>query len=155
MDFRITGLDGARFAHLFGLDDEALAHHNACRRVADSHPGYPDRIALDDAAPGERLLLVNHLHHDVANPYRASHAVYVREGGAERFDAIGRVPPSLRSRLLSLRAFDAAGMLQTADVVDGRELEALIERLFAEPGVAYLHAHYARPGCYAARIDRA
>jgi hypothetical protein len=27
--------------------------------------------------------------------------------------------------------------------------------MLADPHVAYLHAHYAKPGCYAARIDRA
>jgi type I restriction enzyme, R subunit len=42
-----------------------------------------------------------------------------------------------------------------ADVVDGKEAEAAIERFFANPQVAYIQAHYARPGCYAARIERA
>jgi len=153
-DFRITGLEASRFAHLFGLDDEALARQQARRCVADSQPGYPDRIELRDAAPGETLLLVNHVHHDVANPFRASHAVYVLEGATRRFDAAGCVPESLRTRLLSLRAFDGDGMMCDADVVEGRELETAIERFFAEPKVAYLHAHYARRGCYAARIDR-
>jgi hypothetical protein len=41
------------------------------------------------------------------------------------------------------------------ELVDGRELEGAIERLFADPNAAYLHVHYAAPGCYAARIDRA
>jgi hypothetical protein len=41
-----------------------------------------------------------------------------------------------------------------ADLVDGREIEGLIGRLFGDPRVAYLHAHYAKRGCYAARIDR-
>ena len=42
-----------------------------------------------------------------------------------------------------------------ADLVDGAVIEPVIERVFANPGVAYLHAHYAKRGCYAARIDRA
>ena len=41
------------------------------------------------------------------------------------------------------------------DVCDGRELDAPIHQLLAKPEVAYLHAHYAKPGCYAARIERA
>ncbi len=46
-------------------------------------------------------------------------------------------------------------MMIGADIVEGAEIETLIGKLFADPRVAYLHAHNARPGCYAARIDRA
>jgi hypothetical protein len=65
------------------------------------------------------------------------------------------VPDQLRRRLLSVRGFDEQGMLRDADVAQGTALEPLIERLFADPIVAYLHIHMARPGCYAARVDRA
>jgi hypothetical protein len=46
-------------------------------------------------------------------------------------------------------------MMLDADIVSGAELEPVIERLLAVPGVAYLHAHNAGRGCYAARIDPA
>ena len=46
-------------------------------------------------------------------------------------------------------------MMLEADVVDGSELSPMIEKMFAIDGVDYLHAHFARRGCYAARIDRA
>lgn len=154
MAFRITGLDPKPFAHLFGLSDEALAAHGAVRYVADSKPGYPDRIAVRDVEIGETLLLVNFVHHDVDNPYRASHAIFVSENATERYDRIDAVPEVLRVRMVSLRAFDAAGEMVDADLVDGREIETLIARFFADPKVAYLHAHYAKRGCYAARIDR-
>ncbi len=65
------------------------------------------------------------------------------------------MPEVLRSRTLSLRAFDAAGMMLDADLVEGRALEGAAERLLADPAVAYLHAHFAKPGCFACRIDRA
>ena len=54
---------------------------------------------------------------------------------------------------LSRPTADAMGMLAT--VMNGLVLEAAIERLFANPCAAYLHVHYAAPGCYAARVDRA
>jgi transcriptional regulator len=60
----------------------------------------------------------------------------------------------LRSRLLSLRAFDAHGMLLDAYVSEGGEVETLIERLFADARVAYIHIHFAKPGCYAALVER-
>lgn len=45
-------------------------------------------------------------------------------------------------------------MMLEAEVAPGDALEPVIERLLAIPGVAYLHAHNAAMGCYAARIDR-
>ena len=52
------------------------------------------------------------------------------------------------------RAFDDAGTMLEAEVAPGDALEPVIERPLAIPGVAYLHAHNAAMGCYAARIDR-
>lgn len=155
MNFRITGLDPAPFAHLFGLPEEELQRHGARRYRADQKPGFPDRIELRDAEPGETVLLLNHEHQRAATPYRASHAIYVIEKPEARaYDGVGKVPPAVRSRLLSLRAFDAQHMMVDADIVEGREAEGLIERLLGNPDVAYVHAHFARRGCYACRIDR-
>lgn len=154
MHFRIRGIDPAPFVPLFSLDDVALAARRAVRTVADSKPGFPCRISLTDAEPGTPVLLVNYLHLPVSSPYRASHAIYV-SAAAPRFDGLDVVPPAMRDRLLSLRAFDDAGMMVDADVVEGAKVEPLIERLFARRDVEYLHAHFARRGCFAARIDRA
>ncbi len=155
MSFRITGLPAATFAPLFGLSEAELHARGARRYVADSKPGFPDRIEMRDAEPGEGVLLVNHLHQPAASPYRSSHAVYVIEGASASFDATDRVPEVMRSRLLSLRGFDHQGMIVDADIVAGSEVESLIEKLLAQPAVAYVHAHYAKRGCYAGRIDRA
>jgi hypothetical protein len=154
MSLRITGLPAADFAPLFALPDADLAARGAMRVVADAPHAYPCRVSLTDAAPGQPLLLVNYEHQPAATPYRSRHAVYVREGETT-FDAVDQVPDQLRRRILSLRAFDAAGMLLDADLVEGSTLEGVAERLLALPGAAYLHAHFAKPGCYAARIERA
>ncbi|MBL8833415.1 MAG: DUF1203 domain-containing protein [Rhodospirillales bacterium] len=155
MDFRIRGLSPEPFVPLYGLADAELAARGIVRRVADSCPGFPDRIELRDAEPGESLLLLNHVHQPANSPYRASHAIFVREGARETFDRINEVPPAMRPRLLSLRAFDAAGMIVDADIADGQAVEPVIERLLADRRAEYLHAHYAKFGCYAARIERA
>jgi hypothetical protein len=154
MSFRITGLSPEPFLPLFGLADEDLARHGAKRYVCDRTPGYPDRIELRDAAPGETLLLVNYVHQPAETPYRASHAIFVREGAEAPYASDDDVPPSLRSRTLSVRAFNAAHFIVDADLADGQALETLIGRFFANPDVAYLQAHYAKHGCYAARVDR-
>ena len=155
MTFRITGLPADSFRPLFGLPDDELGRRGARRCVAHAKPGYPDRVELRDAEPGESLILVNHEHLPEDTPYRASHAVFVLENAGERFDRVGEIPPAMRERLLSLRAFDREHMMVDADVVHGKEVEPVIERLLAEPRTAYVHAHYAKAGCYAARIERA
>lgn len=154
MRFRISGLPAEPFAELFTLSDEALAERRAMRVMADTAHGYPCRISLTDAAPGQSLILLNYEHQPVNSPFRSTHAIYIREG-EEQFDRVDEVPEQLRRRLLSVRGFDAKGMLRDADVAQGTALEPLIERLFADENVAYLHIHMARPGCYAARVDRA
>jgi hypothetical protein len=154
MSFRILGLPPQPFADLFPLSDAELAQRHALRRIVDEKPGYPCRISLTDAEIGAEVILVNYEHQSAASPYRASHAIYVR-AGEERFDAIDEVPPMLRRRLLSLRGFDVDGMMTGADVIEGRDLESAIAHLFADARADYLHAHIARPGCYAARIERA
>ncbi len=155
MSFRITGLPAEKFSYLFELSDEELARHGAVRRTADArNPGYPCRISLTDSSEGDELLLANYEHHPVDTPYRMRFAIYVRRG-EETYDAVDQVPEQLRIRQLSVRSFDHNGMMVGWELVDGKKLEGAIERLFANPKAAYLHLHYAAPGCYAARIDRA
>ena len=153
--FRISGLPLAPFTPLFAWSDAELSAHGMRRVVADEHPGFPCRVSLVDAQPGETLILRNYTHHDVDGPYRASGPIYVRDRATPADIAPGDVPDLVRRRLLSLRAYDAAGMLREADVAEGRELPALVARMFADAGVAYIHVHNARPGCYSCRIDRA
>jgi len=154
MTFRITGLAPEQFSALFALTDAQLLERHARRMAAGDDGGYPCRISLEDAAPGEQLVLTHYCHHAVGSPFRSSHAIYVRPG-RQRYDQVDTVPEQMRKRLLSLRAFDRDAMLIDADVVDGRELESLIERLFADERTDYVHVHFAKAGCYAARIDRA
>jgi hypothetical protein len=152
MSFRITGLPAEDFNHLFALSDAELAAHGAVRRTADGP--YPCRVSLTDASPGDELILVNYEHHPVDSPYRMRFAIYVRKGD-ETYDEVGAVPQQLRKRTLAARSFDKDGMMVDRELVEGTALEGAIERLFANARAAYLHIHYAAPGCYAARVDRA
>ena len=153
MSYRVSGLPADHFAPLYGLSDEELAARRAKRVVVDGG-GFPERIELRDAEPGETLLLVNYEHQKADTPYRSSHAIYVREGATETWSG-DELPQVMRRRLLSLRGFSVDGMMVEADVAEGVEADPVIDRILANPQVAYIQAHYARPGCYAARIDRA
>ncbi|KPF68432.1 hypothetical protein IP88_11805 [alpha proteobacterium AAP81b] len=155
MTFQITALDPAPYAPLFALSDDELRARGARRVVADASPGFPCRASLADAEPGETLILVNHQHLDGVTPYAAAHAVFFREGAAMAEPAPGEVPLVLRRRLLSVRAFNADKMMIDAEVLDGQDLAAHLDALFARPEIAFVHVHNARPGCFAAAAGRA
>jgi hypothetical protein len=156
MSYVVTGLSPEPFRHLFDLSDAALAEQGVLRRTVDANPGFPCRVSLEDAEPGDTVLLMNYEHQPADSPFRARHAIYVSQGAREARRTVDAIPGAIRRRaFISLRAFDAAGMLVDAEVAPGEALEPVIERQLALPTVAYLHAHYAAMGCYAARIDRA
>jgi Protein of unknown function (DUF1203) len=153
--FRLSPLPLEPFAGLFAMDEDALAKRNVLRMVATESPGFPCRVSLQDAAAGESVLLLPHTHHDMATPYRASGPIFVRENAQPARPETGEVPAMLRSRVLSLRAYDASGMMVSAEVTEGRNLETPLARRLADPRIAYLHLHFAGPGCYGCRVDRA
>lgn len=154
MSFRITGLDPDQFKPLFALSDEQLAARNIKRVVADSKPGFPCRISLKDAEPGESLLLLNYEHLPVDSPYRSNHAIFVNENSGARYSEVDRVPDVMLARLLSVRSFDADGMMLDAEVLEGPQLQTAIPRFFEDPRAEYLHVHNAKRGCFSARVDR-
>lgn len=154
MSYRITGLDPAPFLPLYGLTGAQLSARGVHAVTVDQSPGFPDRVEMREGRPGERMLLLNHLCQGANSPYRARHAIYVRDGATERFEAAGEIPEVMRTRILSLRGYDAAGMMVDAGLAQGDGLEDEILRLLDRPEVAYLHAHNAIRGCYSGRIDR-
>lgn len=154
MPFRFKGLSAAPFQPLFALSDEELSMRGMRRAVADEKPGFPCRVTLEDAEPGERLLLLPFEHQPADSPYRASGPIFVREDARQTFDSADTVPPVLRSRLLSLRAYDGGDEIVDAEVIEGRDVETVLERFFARDDVSYVHVHYARRGCYACRVER-
>ncbi len=152
MHFRIQGLPAEQFAPLFALSDDALKERGAVRTIADGPR--PCRISLTDAKAGDQLILVNYEHHAVVSPYRMRFAIYVR-ADEETFDAVDTVPEQLRKRTLAVRGFDDDAMMTGWELIEGVKLEEAVARQFANPRTAYLHVHFAAPGCYAARIERA
>lgn len=152
-DFRITGLPVDTFRDMFSASDAALAAAGMRRVVVDGKPGFPCRVSLVDADIGETVILGHYRHHDVAGPYAASGPIFVREAASRAYDRRNEIPPVLRGRLLSVRAYRSDGLLQAADVVEHAGLESLITRLSEAGDTGYLHVHNARPGCFMCRID--
>src|SRR3954471_10995568 len=146
MTYRITGLDPAPYRPLFGLSDEDLASRGVTRMTVTAKPSYPCRVSLTDCDIGESMLLVNHVSHDVANPYRASHAIFVTEGATDAAEYVDEVPPVFAPRVLSLRGFDASGIMVNAILTQPGDSDLGIRTLFENPAIDTIHAHNATRG---------
>lgn len=155
MSFHISPLSKSQFEHLFRLPAEELASLRAMRMIATNKPGFPCRVSLADAEVGEEVILLNYEHQNADTPFRSSHAVFVRPNAAQSTLNLNEVPELFRSRILSVRAFDQTGMLIMAELADGQTLEQSIGMTFENSSVSYIHLHFAKPGCYAARVDLA
>jgi hypothetical protein len=153
MTYRITGIDPAPYRHLFGRSDEELAAEGVVRMTV-SDPTFPCRVSLTDRAVGESVLLINHVSHDAANPYRATHAIFVAEGAEQAAEYVDQVPPVFEKRVLSLRGFDKDGMMADAILTQPGEAAAGIRKLFSNPEIETIHAHNATRGCFSAKIER-
>ena len=153
MSYVVRGLDPALFKRLFHLSDEDLAAQGIVRMLVSKKPSFPCRVTLEDRDIGETVLLLNHVSHEVTNPYRTAHAIFVGEAD-QAAEFIDEVPPVFEARILSLRGFDANGMMIDALVAQPGEAEKGIRRLFENPAIETLHAHNAARGCYSAKIER-
>lgn len=152
MTYRITGLNPAPYKPLFGLSDDDLAKRGIVSMIVTQSPGFPCRISLLDRDIGEKVLLLNHVSHDAANPYRSAHAIFVADSEQGKF--VDEIPPVFQRRILSLRGFDREGMMADAALAQPGEAEAAIRRLFGNPAIDVIHAHNAMRGCFAATIER-
>lgn len=154
MTYRIAGLDPAQFAPMWAMEPAELERHLARRVVASSDTGFPCRVTLENARAGERLMLLHHVHHDVAGPFRSAFAIFIREGAEAAAVYEDRCPPCFEARTLSLRGFDHRSGLVEARLAAPGEAEATIRDLLADARIAYIDAHNAAAGCFAARIER-
>jgi len=155
MGFKISALRVDQFTKLFSMTDSELEQYNARRLIVDANPGFPCRVSLQDAEIGETVLLMNYVHHNHNTPYLASHAIFVRENARQAEPLRDIIPDVLKSRLISVRGFNDSHDMINAEVVDGHSLRHVINNFFDDKDINYLHLHNAKPGCYAARVNRA
>ena len=156
--FQFHALDGGQFAPLFSRDEQDLKNNHICKVVADAPLGYPCRVTLCDASPGETLVLVNYQHLNAASPYQSAHAIYVSERGAlaEVASAIEPdvVPKIVLHRKITLRAFDKEHLMIDAHLCDGVDCPQIINEMLSDSKCTYIHVHTALRGCYLARVTR-
>src|SRR5258705_7795785 len=118
ISFQITALPIEKFSSLLKQSDAELRRIGAHRMIADKKPGFPCRVSLVDAEPGEEVLLIPFTHHDVNSPYRGDGPIFVRVNAQTVKLEMNEVPAMIRYRLLSIRGYDSAGMMLISEVLD-------------------------------------
>jgi hypothetical protein len=154
MVFQIIALHHQQFEDYFLMTDQELSEHRAKRISVENKPGYPCRVSLQDAEVGERILLINYQHQEKGGPYQASHAIFVRENQPQAELEADFVPESIRQRVISLRAFNVDHDMIGADICDGDVISPVLNQMFENSDVSYIHLHNAKPGCFAAKVVR-
>jgi hypothetical protein len=126
--------------------------HPAHRELAGSYG--PCRLCLRTFAIGqEDRLLFTYQPFSEAGSLPAPGPIFIHAEPCERFSA-STLPPDFRELPLVVEGFRAGGTLAVQTRVAAEEPEAVVARVFAEPGVAYAHFRNGEAGCYMARVDR-
>ncbi len=149
-----TGLAAEPFQPLFALDDAELRERGIRRMIApdDAGIGYPCRVSLEFARPGEELLLLNDRHLDDAHsPYRAEGPIFIRQQ-AMQFHWEGEWPEIVMQRAMSVRAYDHDGIMIEADLAEKDALKDLVSEWLSRSHVAHVDIHSTRRGCFFCRL---
>jgi hypothetical protein len=120
----------------------------------DSATGYPCRHCLHWAKPGERVILFPYTSIPSGHPYSETGPIFVHAAPCERYGATGEYPADFRNGR-AFRAYDADYNMIDAEVANGNELEAIIERLLQNPKIEFVDARSVTHGCFTFRILRA
>ncbi|MCU7373782.1 DUF1203 domain-containing protein [Paucibacter sp. O1-1] len=150
--FVVLGLSPEPFAPLFKMTAEELASRDIDTHIADDD--VPCRISLSAPAAGTRVLLINYHHLDAKSPYASAGPIFISEEAGSQGRYLNFLPPVLASRLLSTRAYDEADRMLDAQVCEGSAAAPIISAMLDVPDVHYLHLHFAKRGCFAARVIR-
>ena len=149
--FRIVPLstevaEAARRAARSGAPDHTVV-------VADSPEGYPCRHCLRFAKLGEHLILFPYASIPAGHPYSEIGPIFVHEQPCERYPMTGQFPPDLRQGRV-IRAYNSNYDMIDAEVANGSEPEAVIEKLLEKSETAFVDVRSATRGCYTFRIQR-
>ena len=121
--------------------------------MADSPKAFPCRHCLRFALPGDRLVLFPYAAIPAGHPYSETGPIFVHAEPCERYHATDEYPAEFRSGRV-LRAYNSDYNMIDAEIVNGSEPEAIIEKLLEKPETAFVDARSVTRGCYTFRIRR-
>jgi hypothetical protein len=122
----------------------------------DAPTGYPCRVTLEYAQPGETVLLFKHNPFAAASPYAEEGPIFARRGARPAALARNMLPDYVRAMPhIAVRGYDDTTAIAYAEVAPGAACEAAIRRAFANGDIVYAHVRAGAYGCFQFRVDRA
>jgi len=107
----------------------------------------------DPAQPGERVILFPYEAIPAGHPYSESGPIFVHADRCQRYSATREYPSDFRNGRV-FRAYNANCGMIDAEVVNGSEPEAVVEKLLQNPETAFVHARSVTHGCYTFGVER-
>jgi len=154
MDFQIIALNHELFEPMFNFSDTELAEIGGIRMVVDENPGFPCRVSLEDGKIGEEVILIPFEFHQTKSPYQAKGPIFIRKGVKQCILKKNEIPKMLSHRLLSFRGYNKIGIMKTAMTNEGENTKEIIEKIFIDPEINYVHIHNSSPGCFNCEVRR-
>ena len=122
--------------------------------VVDSATGYPCRHCLRWAQPGERVILFPYTSIPTGHPYSEIGPIFVHAEKCQRYSATDEFPVDFRNGRV-FRAYDGDYNMIDAEIANGNDPKAIIEKLFQNSKTEFVDARSVTRGCFTFRILRA
>jgi hypothetical protein len=150
-NFRIVPLstaiaDAARRAAEAGAPD-----HRTVK--AESPNALPCRHCLQWAKPGELMVLFPFQSISSGHPYAESGPIFVHAEPCARYQAMHEYPADFREGRV-VRAYNSQEDMIDAEVVNGTEPEAIIEKFLQNPETDFIQVRSVSRGCFTMKIER-
>ena len=134
-----------------GIDDGG----NCVSPPRTAEGGEPLRCCLRIAKPGEPMLLIAYRPFSRSSPYAETGPVFIHAGSCGGYPWPDRYPDEFRGRQQVFRCYDAAGNIIGGHFAEPAEnAEAVIQALFADRNVEYIHTRNIIFGCYMLEVRR-
>jgi hypothetical protein len=111
---------------------------------------------LHIAQPGEQIILIAYRPFDEASAYAETGPVFVHAQACDGYAHPDMYPDDFRGRQQVFRCYDASGNILGGHLAGPTEdVETVIEELFADQTVEYIHTRNVVFGCYMLELRRA
>jgi Protein of unknown function (DUF1203) len=127
------------------------------------HPAYVDvargygpcRVCLQTfTVDRDQRILFTHDPFAGHEPFPLPGPIYIHADACVPYAETSRFPDGLRFIPLTFHGYADERRIRAQERIDDGKVEEIVDRLFADPLIDYIHVRNTEAGCFIARIDR-
>lgn len=153
VSFRVVGIPDDLSRQARATLESPQYGHPAQIAVATGYGPCRSCLATFEKGKDERILFTYDPFAGL-DPYPSPGPIFIHREECPAWDA-GDFPQQLRDLPLTFEGYGAERWIVARERPADGDVEAAIERLFANPEVRYIHVRNTEAGCYIARVERA